>query len=88
MNSFLQACTSIIQEIAPNDSRAMSIMKPLESSNKSSITVGSSAEQSSSHLSAGPKFSSRSDAIKKDWIRFVTFVRLCLIQLLSTDRRI
>jgi hypothetical protein len=36
----------------------------------------------SGSISGGPVYSSRTDMLKKDWLRFVTFIRLCLLQLL------
>lgn len=43
---------------------------------------------SSSRSDANPnKYSSRVDVLKKDWLRFITFCRLCLLQLVNTDRR-
>jgi hypothetical protein len=79
MNIFLQACTFIIQELSPNDSRSMSLMRPNDSAK---IPADTFTTQMTG------KYAARSDAMKKDWIRFVTFVRLCLLQLISTDRKI
>jgi hypothetical protein len=48
----------------------------------STATAGGSGS-----ISGGPLYSSRTDVLKKDWLRFVTFIRLCLLQLLF-DRSI
>ncbi len=73
MNSFLYATYYAATDLP--EGRAMTFV-----SNSSSRSEANQSAILSKH-------SSRVDVLKKDWLRFITFCRLCLLQLVNVDRR-
>lgn len=83
MPSIIAACFYVVSDIP--DSNRQSIMR--------SSTVDSSLRAESTTIANTPsattvsRATTRTDQLKRDWLRFITFCRLCLSQLCSYDRR-
>lgn len=46
-----------------------------------------STKTDSSSVLTGRYANPKGEILKRDWLRFITFCRLCLLQLISNDRR-
>jgi hypothetical protein len=47
----------------------------------------SSINSTQTNASVVNKFATRNESLRKDWLRFILFIRLCLLQLVGGDKK-
>jgi hypothetical protein len=87
----LAACSLVVTDVPESSSKSNARTSTggdtVSSSSAASLTTGTIFATEVVVGSSGGGGSSRNAQLKGDWLRFVTFARLCLIQLLDGGKR-
>jgi hypothetical protein len=90
MNNFVTNCYYIVCDISEASRPFIAAVTSMHRGTSADTSTNSGRTHSDSIASTAPygtnKFASKTDLLKKDWLRFITFCRLCLLQLVDSKR--